>query len=433
VTGVHLFLLGAGHVGLVTAVGLARLDHRVTVADVAVDRIEALRGGRAPIYEPGLEDAIRELGDRGLLAFTTDVRPPGDASMTFVCVNTPTGPEGPLSTTNVERAVAAVLDAAGPDHVVVVRSTLPLEGPGRLAALVADRDERPSIVTNPEFMREGSALLDFERPSRVITGWLEPRDRAAAEEVAALYAPLGAPTLVADAASVALIKLASNVLLAAKVAFGNELARLSEAIGADALLVADGVGMDTRIGRSFLTAGPGYGGSCLPEQALGLAQMAAARSVPSPLIDAVSRSNTEHQRAIVDRIAALLDGGLEGRRIALLGLAFKANTDDVRESPALALAALLRGRGARVVGYDPRAGARARVADPEIEVAETVAGALDGADAAVVATEWGEFADLDWETLARCLRGTLVYDARNVLDGDRVARSGLRYAALGRS
>jgi UDPglucose 6-dehydrogenase len=315
-----------------------------------------------------------------------------------------------------------------------VRSTLPLDGPARLVALAVDQPERPSIVTNPEFMREGAALSDFEHPSRVMTGWLEPRDREAAEAVAAIYGPLKAPTLVADAASVALIKLASNVMLAAKVGFGNELARVAESIGADAGLVADGIGMDPRIGRAFLSAGPGFGGSCLPEQAVALSAMTATRGVPSPLIDAVSRSNAAHQRAIADRLAWLVDSGgsLDGRRVAILGLAFKANTDDVRSSPALALAALLRERGAEVVGYDPRAGARARAADPELLVAETVAGALDGADAAVVATEWREFADLDWEALARCLRGSLVYDARNVVDADRVQRSGLRYVALGR-
>ena len=431
----HLFLLGAGHVGLVTAVGLARLGHRVTAADVNGRRVDELNGGRAPIYEPGLEEGIRELIAQGSLAFTSSVEPPTDATMTFVCVNTPSGPDGPLSTVNVERAVAGLLGTLGSDHVIAVRSTLPLDGPARLLALAGNHPDRPALVTNPEFMREGSALADFERPSRVMTGWLAPRDREAAESVAAIYGPLGAPTLVADAASIALIKLASNVMLAAKVGFGNELARVAESIGADAGLVADGIGMDPRIGRAFLTAGPGFGGSCLPEQAVALAEMTAGRGVPSPLIDAVSQSNAAHQRAIVERLASLVDsdGSLAGRRIAILGLAFKAHTDDVRVSPALALAALLRERGAEVVGYDPRAAARARASDPQLLVADSVAGALDGADAAVVATEWPEFADLDWESLARCLRGNLIYDARNVVDGDRAARSGLRYVALGRA
>jgi UDPglucose 6-dehydrogenase len=367
------------------------------------------------------------------MAFSTGLEPPPDAAITFICVNTPGMPDGSMSTANVERAVAGVVAARGPDHTVVVRSTLPLDGPARLRDLVSGRRERPAVVTNPEFMREGSALADFERPSRVMTGWLEARDRQAADEVAALYAPLAAPTLVADAASVALVKLASNVFLAAKVAFGNELARVAEAIGADAALVTDGVGMDPRIGRAFLTPGPGFGGSCFPEQAVALSAMTAQRDVVSPLIDAVSRSNDAHQGQIAERVATLLGtgGSLDGRRVAILGLAFKANTDDVRQSPALAIAALLRARGADVVGFDPRAAARARAADPLLQVEDTITAALDGADAALVATEWPEFAELDWDDLARCLRGDLVYDTRNILDRERVERSGLRYVALG--
>jgi len=436
----HLFLVGAGHVGLVTAVGFAKLGHRVTVADIDAARIEGLRGGSPPVFEPGLEAAIRAYAGQRRLDFTTDLHPPPDASVSIVAVSTPTGRDGPLSTANVEAAVRALLDAVGPEHTIVVRSTLPVDGPARLLALAAGwaaTGERPAIVTNPEFMREGSAIADFETPNRIVAGWLEPRDHAAAEAVLALYEGLHAPTMIADARSVALIKLASNVFLAAKVAYANELARICDVVGADVDTVAAGIGMDTRIGRAFLNAGPGYGGSCLPEQAVALSLVTAARGVPTPLIDAVSHSNEVHQRAIVRRLGELLDGerglaALAGRRIALLGLAFKANTDDVRESPALSLARYLREAGARVVGTDPRAIEKALRADPELETADSVTEAVAGADAVLVATEWRDYAELDWGALARSMAGDLVYDTRDIVVAEQVREAGLRFASLGR-
>lgn len=430
----HLFLLGAGHVGLVTAVGLARLGHRVTVADIDAARIEGLLAGRAPMYEPGLEDAIRELGDR--IAFTTDVRPPDDVRHSFVIVGTPEGPDGPLSMEHVLSAVGGLLDQVSGDHTIIVRSTMPLTGPAALAALRAGRfgagSGGPAIVTNPEFLREGTALRDFQKPGRIVAGWIEERDRAAAAEVIELYAGVDAQTLVGDARSVALIKLASNVFLAMKIAYANELARLSDAIGADAPLVSDGLGMDERIGRMFLDSGPGYGGSCLPEQAVALPLMSAAAGVPTPLIDAVALANRTHQSAIAGRLGAMLGGGLDGKRVALLGLAFKANTDDVRQSPALALAAGLRASGATVVATDPRATANAQRVDPDLDVAGSPVEAAAGADAVLVATEWPEYRELDWQAMAAAMRGTIVYDTRAIVDAAAVAAAGLSLERLGR-
>lgn len=430
----HLFLLGAGHVGLVTAVGFARLGHRVTVADLDAARIADLNDGRPPVFEPGLTEAIDVGLADGSLHFTTELDAPGDARFTFVCVSTPTGPDGPLSTVHVEQATARLLGGVGSDHTIVIRSTLPLDGPGTLAALVAGRPDRPAIVTNPEFMREGQALEDFDRPNRIVTGWLEPRDAAAAQAVLDLYAPLGAPSLVADARSVALIKLGSNVYLGMKISFANELARVADATGADVEEVIAGIGLDGRIGTAFLRPGPGIGGSCLPEQAIAIALQTVALDVEAPLLSAVHRSNAVHQRQIVARLEALLGGpgALSGSRIALLGLAFKANTDDVRESPALALAANLRAAGAQVLGHDPRAEARARLADPLLAVAPTVVEAVRDADAIVVATEWPEYGQLDWAALAKAMRGTLVYDTRAVIDVGQAEAAGLRVERLGR-
>ena len=440
----HIFLLGAGHVGLVTAVGFARLGHTVTVADIDQPRIAGLRSGHMPLYEPGLEAAIADAGDR--LSFTTELRPPEDVSHAVVAVNTPQGPDGPLSTEHVEKAVAGLLANLRSDQTIVVRSTLPLSGPDTLERLRGDRPDAPAIVTNPEFMREGSALRDFTQPGRIVTGWLAERDKAAAEAMLGLYAGIDAPTLVADARSVALIKLASNGFLALKVAYANELARLADAFGADAQIVADGMGLDQRIGRSFLDAGPGFGGSCLPEQAVALSSLAGAAAVPAPVIDAVAVANDAHQRAIVARLADLLQAGashdpaaassgrrsLADRRIALLGLAFKANTDDVRESPALALAALLGAAGATVVATDPRASERARRVAPDLNLAATPEEAAAGADAILVATEWAEYGAIDWSACARAMRGNLVFDLRGVVDRTAAEKAGLRTVALGR-
>jgi UDPglucose 6-dehydrogenase len=311
---------------------------------------------------------------------------------------------------------------------------LPLDGPRRIAALAEGRATRPSIVTNPEFMREGQALADFDHPNRVVTGWLEPRDEAAAQAVLDLYAAQGAPSLVADARSVALVKLGSNVFLGMKISFANELARVADATGADIDEVIAGIGLDSRIGTAFMQPGPGVGGSCLPEQAVAMALEAVALDVEAPLLSSIHRANAVHQRQIVARLEDLFGGpgALAGRQIGLFGLSFKANTDDVRESPALALAANLRAAGAEVLAHDPRAEARATLADPSLRVAPTPFEAATGADAVVVATEWADYADLDWAAVAGVMRGKLVYDTRSVVDVAAARAAGLQVVRLGR-
>ena len=428
----HLFLLGAGYVGLVTAVGFLRHGHSVTVADLDADRIGRLQDREPPIYEPGLTEAITAGLAAGTLEFTTRLDPPADAAISLVCVSTPTGPDGPLMTGNVEAAVVRLVGATGPDHTIVVRSTLPLDGPARIRAAVGPRGATAAITTNPEFLREGTAIRDFDTPNRVVVGWLDPADEPAAQAVAALYAPLGAPTVVADADSVALIKLLSNVFLGMKIAYANEVSRIAEAIGADVTTVIEGVGLDERIGTSFMQPGPGFGGSCLPEQALAIALESAAIDVPAPLLSSIHVSNATHKRAIVDRLTALLGGSLAGCRIAVLGLAFKANTDDVRESPALALAALIRDAGGEVVAHDPRAAAKARAVDPALVVAATPLEAAEGADAILVATEWPEYRTVDWASIQAAMRGSLVYDTRAVVDIDAAEAAGLHVERLGR-
>jgi len=427
---VELFVVGAGYVGLTTAVGFSQLGHRVTVQDIDADRVRTLAAGRSPLLEAGMEAALRDGLDAGRLGFTTDPTPGPETAAAFVAVPTPSAADGLLDTTIVEAVAGRLARELPVDAPVVIRSTLPLHGPERLEAIVADQLARP-IVVNPEFMREGRALADFATPSRIAVGWLREADRPAAGLVAELYAPLGAPLVLADARSVVLLKLASNVFLGLKVAFADELARLADAIGADMAVVADGIGFDPRIGRAFLDSGPGFGGSCLPEQAAAIAVEAARRDLRAPVMAAIWTSNEVHQAEVVATVGRLLPMGLAGARVAILGLAFKAATDDVRHSPALALARELRSSGATVVGYDPVANDPARRADPDLETAADATAAAVDADAVVIATEWPEFATIDWGAIQAAMRGDLVYDTRRALRGDVVSAAGLRYRALG--
>jgi UDPglucose 6-dehydrogenase len=427
---VDLAVIGAGYVGLTTAVGFGRLGHRVTVIDVDEARVRNLAAGRMPIFEEGLEEGISELSRDGRLSFTTDRHLPTTIDVAFICVPTPINDAGTLDTNVVEAVVRDLFGTLRQDGVIVVRSTLPLDGAERLET-IAGNESGPAIVVNPEFMREGHALADFSDPSRVAIGFVPPSTREHAERVAALYEPLLAPIVVADARSIVLVKLASNVFLGLKIAFADEIARLCDAVGADAGVIADGVGLDPRIGRAFLDAGPGFGGSCLPEQAASIATETARRAVAAPLLSSIAPSNERHQQEIVATIGRLFAGGLRGAQLALLGLAFKAGTDDVRHSPALALARGLRRAGATVVAYDPVANENARRSEPGLELAASVADAVRGADGVVVATEWPEFARLDWAALRPTMRGDIVYDTRRRLDADAVRRAGLRYVALG--
>ena len=426
-----IFVVGAGYVGLTTAATLSHLGHRVVVHDLDPERTAILAAGRSPIFEPGLEDAIRAGLAAGRLRFTDDAEAPAETEAAIVCVPTPADAEGLLDTRAVESVVIRLLSSLPVDRIIAVRSTLPLHGPERLAAAIG-RASGAAVVVNPEFMREGKALDDARHPSRVVVGWLRPTDADAARRFAAVYEPLGAPMIIADAASVVLMKLASNVFLGAKIAFADELARLSDAIGADIGTVVDGLGMDPRIGRAFLDAGPGFGGSCLPEQAAAIAVETKRRDIDAPLMGSIASSNAAHQEQIVRAIAGHLAKGLEGARVAVLGLSFKANTDDVRFSPALAIIRGLRRAGADVVAYDPVSPEAARRVDPALRTAASAAEAVRDADAVVVVTEWAEFAALDWSVLAPTLRGDLVYDTRRILAAADVERAGLRYVGLGR-
>ncbi|HVY96628.1 MAG TPA: UDP-glucose/GDP-mannose dehydrogenase family protein [Solirubrobacterales bacterium] len=415
-------VIGVGWVGLVTAACFAELGHRVVARDIVAEKVEALSRGEVAIHEPGLEDLLRRNAER--ITFTTDMGALLDgARLLFVCVDTPPTYSGDADLSRV-RSVVAELEADS-EHVLVMKSTVPA-GTGE-----SIRRDLPGLayVSCPEFLKEGTAVADFMHPDRVVIG-ADPGDEAAADAVARLYEPLGGEILRTDVASAEMIKLASNAFLATKISFINEIANVCEEVGADVGQVARGMGLDERIGSSFLRAGIGYGGSCFPKDVSALKMLAGNTGYHFQLLTAVIEVNELQKRRVVGKLEKHL-GSLIGKRIALLGLAFKPDTDDMREASSLVLAARLQGEGAEVVAYDPVARERAHELLPSVEMADSPAAALEGADAAVLVTEWSEFGELDWREAAGRMSRALVVDGRNFLDPEVLAAAGFEYEGIG--
>ena len=416
-------VVGVGWVGLVTASCFAELGHRVIAIDVNAEKVASLRRGEVPIHEPGLADLVRNNRER--LNFTTSVEELLDgARLLFCCVDTPPTYSGDADLSRV-RAVVETLSDDG-SCSLVMKSTVPA---GTGAAI---RREKPglSYVSCPEFLKEGSAVADFMHPDRVVIG-ADPGDEDAAAAVAAIYRPLGGEILNTDVASAEMIKLASNAFLATKISFINEIANVCEETGADVTEVAKGMGLDTRIGPSFLHAGIGYGGSCFPKDVSALKQLAGNTGYHFQLLNSVIEVNELQKRRVVQKLEKHL-GSLVGKRVALLGLAFKANTDDMREASSLVLSARLQGEGASVVAFDPVAETSASALLPSVEMAASAAEALEGADAVILVTEWPEFEDLPWQELAQRMANPLVVDGRNFLDPAVIRAAGLAYEGIGR-
>ncbi len=436
----HLAIIGAGYVGLVTAACLAHVGHDITCLDVDEARIERLRQGNLPVHEPGLDELVAEGLASGRLRFAVDFEAVRGTDMVIVCVGTLDAEEEWNG--DIVRAAARQI-AADPSlpRSIVIRSTLL---PGTAAGIAEDlRAIDPSVrlAHNPEFTREAAAVQDFLSPDRVVIGVDGHDDGAAgtalATALAEVYAPLEAPVVVTDLTSAETIKVASNVFLAAKITFANEISRLTAATGADAAAVVDGMGLDKRIVRSFLSPGPGFGGSCFPSQARALPRVAASYGVQTPLMDAIWRSNVSQVDWLLDGLEHAADRSLVGMRVALLGLTFKAGTDDLRESPAIRLGGALLERGASVAAFDPVA-LTTGVAlltrggpDVPVEAAPTAAAACIGADAVVVATEWPEFGALDWSDIAPSMSGRVIVDGRRIVDVKAAAAAGMRVVALG--
>jgi UDPglucose 6-dehydrogenase len=416
-------VVGAGWVGLVTAACFAELGHRVVVREIVEEKVESLQRGEVPIHEPGLSELISKNADR--LSFTTDMGELlADARLIFVCVQTPPTVSGDADLSAVQRAVEEIGEPDG--KALVMKSTVPV-GTGRTI-----RRDEPDLayVSCPEFLREGTALKDFMEPDRVLVG-TDPGDEWAGDAVAALYQPLGAPIVRTDVSSSEMVKLASNAFLATKISFINEIANVCEELGADVTDVAKGMGLDDRIGSRFLQAGIGYGGSCFTKDVSALKMLAANSGYHFQLLNSVIEVNELQKRRVMAKLSRHLDT-LVGKRVALLGLAFKPDTDDMRGASSLVLAARLQGEGATVAAFDPVAEAVAAPLMPGVEMAGSAIAALEGADAAVLVTEWGEFQELDWGDVAKRMSTPLLVDGRNFLDGEAVRSAGITYEAIGR-
>ena len=417
-------VIGVGWVGLVTASCFAELGHEVVARDILPEKIAALSRGETTIHEPGLDDLLAGNSER--LTFTTEMDELLEsARLLFVCVDTPPTGSGDADLSRV-RSVVEELPAGG-EHVLIMKSTVPA-GTGE-----AIRRDRPGLayVSCPEFLKEGSAVEDFMHPDRVVIG-ADRGDEEASDAVAALYEPLGGELVRTDVASAEMIKLASNAFLATKISFVNEIANVCEEVGADVGEVARGMGLDQRIGPSFLRAGIGYGGSCFPKDLKALKQLAGNTGYHFQLLTAVIEVNELQKRRVVQKLNAHL-GSLVGKKIALLGLAFKPNTDDMREASSLVLAPRLQGEGAEVVAYDPVAADAARDLLDGVGLCGSAMEALDGADAAVLVTEWSEFAELDWAEAASRMARPLLIDGRNFLDSSVLRGAGFEYEGIGRA
>jgi UDPglucose 6-dehydrogenase len=419
-------VIGTGYVGLVTAAGFAELGNEVWCVDVDADKIAQLQRGELPIYEPGLADSIAR--SEGRLHFSTELAPALEhARLLFVAVGTPPTYSGDADLS----AVHAVVDAmpASDRHALVMKSTVPVGTGGSIRRAFDQRGKSGfSYVSCPEFLKEGSALSDFLAPDRVVVGdvgdW-------AGDAVVELYSPLQAPLVRTDVASAEMIKMAANAFLATKISFINEIANVCEETGADVMEVARGMGLDQRIGSHFLRPGIGYGGSCFPKDVSALKQLAGNSGYHFQLLTAVIEVNELQKRRVISKLQKHL-GSLVGKTVALLGLAFKANTDDMREASSLVLAARLQADGARVRAYDPVAKAEAQKLMHGVEFADSALDAVVGADAIVLVTEWPEFAELDWHTVAEATQGRIVIDGRNFVDGEAVRAAGFVYEGVGR-
>jgi UDPglucose 6-dehydrogenase len=416
-------VIGVGWVGLVTAACFAEVGHRVIARDILREKVEALSRGEITIHEPGLEELLKRNAER--LTFTTDMAELlAGARLLFVCVDTPPTRSGDADLSRVRSVVEEL--PADSEHVLVMKSTVPA-GTGQ-----SIRRDRPGLayVSCPEFLKEGSAVEDFLHPDRVVIG-ADPGDEAAGNAVAGLYEPLG-EIVHTDVASAEMIKLASNAFLATKISFVNEIANVCEEVGADVGEVARGMGLDQRIGPSFLRAGIGYGGSCFPKDVSALKMLAGNSGYHFQLLGAVIEVNELQKRRVVQKLHKHL-GSLVGKRVALLGLAFKPHTDDMREASSLVLAARLEGEGAEVVAYDPVAGAAARELFDGVEFRDSALETLADADAAILVTEWPEFAELDWVAAAEKMARPLLIDGRNFLDAKQLKGAGFEYEGIGRA
>jgi len=431
----RIAMIGTGYVGLVSGACFADFGHQVCCVDKDESKIDGLNAGRMPIWEPGLEALVKANVERGRLTFTTDLAEGvAGAEAVFIAVGTPARRgDGHADLTYVFEAVRELARVIKPGAVVVTKSTVPVGTGDQISAILAEEGAAGvSVASNPEFLREGAAIRDFKIPDRIVVGAEDEHGRDVLREI---YRPLflnQAPILFTGRRTAELTKYAANAFLATKISFINEIANLCEAVDADVQDVARGIGLDNRIGPKFLHAGPGYGGSCFPKDTLALLRTATEAGTEQQIVATVVRVNDERKDAMAERVAAALGGKIEGKRIGLLGLAFKPNTDDMRDAPAIPLVKGLVERGATVTAFDPVAREQAERLLDGIDYAADAYAAAEQADAVVVVTEWDEFRALDLDMLAVRMRGRTLVDLRNVWDPQEAERAGFAYVGIGR-
>jgi UDPglucose 6-dehydrogenase len=431
----HIAMIGTGYVGLVSGACFADFGHQVRCVDKDQSKIEGLKAGRMPIWEPGLDALVTSNAERGRLSFTTDLAEAvTGAQAVFIAVGTPARRgDGHADLSFVFQAVRELARHIEPGTVVVTKSTVPVGTGDEIERILAEEGVTGvSVASNPEFLREGAAIADFKHPDRIVVG---ARDEHARELLKEIYRPLflnRAPILFTERRTAELIKYAANAFLAVKISFINEIADLCEAVDADVQDVARGIGLDNRIGPKFLHAGPGYGGSCFPKDTLALLQTAQQAGVEQRIVATTVKVNDERKAAMAARVERALGGSLKGKAIAVLGLAFKPNTDDMRDAPSLALIEGLLEKGATIAAFDPVAREQAEKMVKGIRFADDAESAAKDADALVIVTEWDEFRALDLAAIAGVMRGKALVDLRNVYEKDEAERAGLAYYGVGR-
>ena len=429
----QLCVIGSGYVGLVTGACFADMGNSVTLVDIDERKIAMLKAGDMPIYEPGLAEMVGRNARAERMRYTTCYAEGlQDAEFVFVCVGTPSGVDGEADLQYVRAAATTIARAMSHELIIINKSTVPVGTGDWTAEIIHANQPQPvdfAVVSCPEFLREGSAIADFMQPDRTVLGSSDP---AAAQKVAELYAPLNAPTVITDIRTAEMIKYASNAFLAARISFINEISIICERLGADVTEVARGMGYDKRIGPHFLEAGVGFGGSCFPKDVVALANMATTHGMHPQLLNAVMEINAFQRRQIAFKTRELLGGSLSGKTVALLGLAFKQNTDDIRESPSLTVARLLLNQGAIVKAYDPVAMPNASRELPAIAMCENPYAAAQGSDALLLLTPWNEFKQLDMRRVRQSMKQPKIIDGRNMYNPDELKSLGFTYRGVGR-
>ena len=428
----QICVVGVGYVGLVTGACFADLGNRVVALDVNEERIENLKKGVMPIYEPGLEELVERNVKAGRLTFTTSYEEAVKGTeFAFIAVGTPSGVDGEADLQYVAAAATSIAENMNGPLIIINKSTVPVGTGDWVANIVKGALPKPIdfwVVSCPEFLREGSAIGDFMSPHRTVLGSQHPE---AAEKVAQLHLPLRAPIVITDLRTAEMIKYASNAFLATKISFMNEVADICEVLGADVKEVATGMGYDARIGRHFLDAGLGWGGSCFPKDVLALAYMAEEKGLDPKILNTVMDVNYERRKEAVRHVEAMT-GGVKGKTIGMLGLAFKPNTDDMRDAPSIDIAQELTAAGAKVRGYDPVAMDVARSILPAVEMFDDPYSMAEGCDALMVNTEWNEFKQLDLKKVKGLLKSPVIFDGRNIYDPTMMKKMGFKYRGMGR-